>query len=59
MDILLILDEKELLLSEIEKYFGHMAELTGTIWEHTSESNSLNHGFASWLAEVIYKCLEE
>lgn len=59
MEILLRLNEKELLLKEIEKYFGHMAELTGTIWEHTTESNSLNHGFASWLAEVIYKCLEE
>lgn len=57
MSILLMLGEKELLLKEIEKYFGHMAELTGTIWEHTSESNSLNHGFASWLAEVIYECL--
>lgn len=58
IDILLKMNEKELLLNEIEKYFGHMAELTGTIWEHTTESNSLNHGFASWLGEVIYKCLE-
>ena len=59
MEILLRMNEKALLLKEIEDYFGHMAEKSGTIWEHKTESNSLNHGFASWLAEVIYKCVED
>lgn len=59
MDCLLKLGETELLLREIERYFKHMAYLSGTIWEHTIDSNSLNHGFASWLSEVIYKCVNK
>lgn len=59
LDVLLSLGEKELLLKEIEDYFGGMAEKTGTIWEHKTASNSLNHGFASYVGAVIYKCLEK
>lgn len=59
MDVLLKLNEKELLLKEITDFFGQMVEKTGTLWEHKTESNSMNHGFASWVAEVIYKCLED
>lgn len=58
MDVLLMLEEKELLLKEIADYFGNMAEKTGTLWEHRYDSNSLNHGFASYVGEVIYKCLQ-
>ncbi len=59
MDILLALNEKELLVKEIKDYFGHMAEVSGTIWEHKGDSNSLNHGFASYVGVVLHKCFEE
>ncbi len=58
MDVLLHLGEKELLLREIQDFFGDMAEATGTLWEHKDESNSLNHGFASYVGPVIYECLK-
>ena len=59
MDILLQMNEKELLLNEITDFFGQMVEKTGTLWEHKGDSNSLNHGFASYVAEIIYKCLND
>jgi len=43
-------------LKEIKEYFGGMASLTGTLWEHkTVENGSLNHGFASYVAAVLRK----
>jgi len=48
---------KEQLLDEIERYFGYMAETTGTLWENDSDSASCNHGFAShvvcWLDSYL------
>ena len=55
MDILLRLKENKLLEKEIVDFFYGMVEKTGTLWEHKTESNSMNHGFASWVAEVISK----
>ena len=43
------------LLEEIKGYFLYMAERTGTIWEHKDTYASYNHGFASYVAELIYK----
>lgn len=43
------------LLEEIKGYFLYMAERTGTLWEHKDTCASCNHGFASYLAELIYK----
>lgn len=43
------------LLEEIKGYFLYMAEITGTLWEHKDTCASCNHGFASYLAELIYK----
>ena len=46
----------DLILENIEGYFYHMAERTGTLWEHADDSNSCNHGFAShvlfWLDKM-------
>lgn len=55
MDILLHMKEKELLTKEIEDFFYKMAVTSGTLWEHKTTANSMNHGFASWITEVIYK----
>ena len=43
------------LLEEIKGYFLYMAERTGTLWEHKDTYASCNHGFASYVAELIYK----
>ena len=58
MEILFDWGCKELLQEEIKAYFGHMAELTGTLWEHKTNAASMNHGFASF-AGVILRKLEE
>ena len=47
-------------LEEIRDFFGGMANLTGTLWEHkTPESGSLNHGFASYAAAAIQTALRK
>lgn len=43
------------LLEEIKGYFLYMAKRTGTLWEHKDTYASCNHGFASYVAELIYK----
>ncbi len=45
-------------LEEIKGFFGGMAQLTGTLWEHDNvHSGSLNHGFASYVAAAIRQAL--
>jgi len=36
-------------------YFLYMAEKTGTLWEHVSDTASCNHGFASHAAHCLYR----
>lgn len=43
------------LLGEMEGYFTHMAERTGTLWEHTGIQASCNHGFASHVVHWLYR----
>lgn len=46
-------------LEEIKAFFGNMAYLTGTLWEHDNvESGSLNHGFAAYAAAAILQALK-
>lgn len=45
------------LMEEMVDYFHGMAELTGTLWEHDSTTASTNHGFASHVAQVLYRDL--
>ncbi len=40
-------------LSECKEYFYKMAVRTGTLWEHDNLTASLNHGFASYAANII------
>lgn len=48
----------DLLIENIKGYFYHMAESTGTLWEHDNQSASCCHGFAShviyWLEKLGY-----
>ena len=44
-------------LDEIRDYFAPMATLTGTLWENLSPNASMDHGFASSAAWLIYRAL--
>lgn len=46
----------EQVLQECRDFFLGMARLTGTLWEHSKLSCSLNHGFASMAAVYIDQC---
>lgn len=59
IDLLVKWGCKELCLEEIIDYFFHMAELTGTLWEHKSIAASLNHGFPSYIADVLLKLIND
>ncbi len=43
--------------SECIDYFSQMAERTGTLWEYYSLSGSLNHGFSSYVANLLVEYL--
>lgn len=43
------------ILDESVDYHLGMAERTGTLWEHTDERASCNHGFASHLGHVLLR----
>ncbi len=45
------------LLEEIRGYFLYMADQTGTLWENTTSFASCNHGFASYVAVLLRRCL--
>ena len=58
---LIILTEQgygDMVLSESVDYFYKMAQRTGTLWEHDQVKASLNHGFASSIACIIYSALK-
>jgi len=57
LDLLLEFGDGERLMAEIKTIFAHQAELTGTLWEHTSPLASCNHGFASCACHYIGKQL--
>lgn len=58
MDVLLKIGAYEQVLAECEDFFGGMAQKTGTLWENRTLKGSCNHGFASYAAVVMLKCLE-
>ena len=53
MELMLKWGHKEQLLKEVVSYFGHMSDITGTLWEHKYMSASLNHGFTAYLCVVL------
>ncbi len=46
-------------LTECRDFFSNMADMTGTLWEHSNVSCSLNHGFASMAAVYIDACAKK
>jgi alpha-L-rhamnosidase len=40
-------------VEQCREYFGFMAKRTGTLWEHDSTCASCNHGFASYVTNMI------
>ena len=57
LEILLRYGYSEKALEETVDYFYNMAKTTGTLWEHAFVHGSLNHGFASYAANIIFKAL--
>ena len=57
LEILLRYGYTEKVLNETVDYFYKMAKTTGTLWEHDSPHGSLNHGFASYAANIIFQAL--
>jgi alpha-L-rhamnosidase len=55
MDILSRYGLQSQLIMEIQDYFYFMADKTGTLWEHTENFASCNHGFASYIGHVLYR----
>ncbi len=53
LEALLKIGEYELVLKDIEEFFGHMERATGTLWEHRDGKGSLDHGFASYALSAI------
>ena len=58
IESLLALGMNAKVLEEIKSFFGGMAKLTGTLWEHNDvQRGSLNHGFASSAAVAVLRAL--
>jgi len=45
-------------MEEMKGYFEHMADTTGTLWEHSDTQASCNHGFASYYAYLLKQILK-
>ncbi len=59
LELLLRFGYRDRVLRECRDFFTQMAELTGTLWEHSNLSCSLNHGFASMAAVYIDECCKK
>ena len=57
LEALLKIEEYDLVLDDVENFFGNMERLTGTLWENRSVHGSLDHGFASYAAAAMMKAL--
>ena len=58
LEILLMYGYTDQVLTECKDFFLVMANTTGTLWEHSNLSCSLNHGFASMAAVYIDDCMK-
>ena len=58
LEILLKYGFYDQVLQECRDFFSDMTKLTGTLWEHSALSASLNHGFASIAAVYIDECMK-
>lgn len=59
LELLLRYGYTDQVLFECCDFFSRMAELTGTLWEHSRLNASLNHGFASMAAVYIDECVKK
>lgn len=57
LEVLLKYQRYDEVLKEAVDYFYNMAVVTGTLWEHEFVHGSLNHGFASYAANIIFEAL--
>ena len=57
MMVLLNMGMYDLLLSNIKDFFYDMAKTTGTLWEYKEGLGSRDHGFASFVAYIIDKAV--
>ena len=57
MEALLQMKEYELVLKDVEGFFGNMEKYTGTLWEYKQHKGSYDHGFASYALVVIEEAL--
>lgn len=57
MEILRLEGETSKILEESKQFFYYMAERTGTLWENSSASGSLDHGFASYAGNFIVEAV--
>ncbi len=58
LELLLNDGKYDQVLSECKSFFSKMAKQTGTLWEHSSQNASLNHGFASVAANYIIESVK-
>ena len=58
LELLLELGYYDQVLTECRDFFSMMADMTGTLWEHSRVDCSLNHGFASMAAVYIDECMK-
>lgn len=59
LELLLRLGMYSATVDEIRGFFGGMAQLTGTLWEHNRPTGgSLNHGFASYAGVALRRALD-
>ncbi|MHB1452698.1 MAG: alpha-L-rhamnosidase-related protein [Saccharofermentanales bacterium] len=57
LELLLRNGDSQKVLEECRLFFLNMAMTTGTLWEHSYELGSLNHGFASITANYIIEAI--
>lgn len=57
MEILRLEERTAQILDESKQFFYYMAKRTGTLWENNKPEGSLNHGFASYAANVIIEAV--
>ncbi|MCQ2770605.1 MAG: hypothetical protein MJ236_02265, partial [Clostridia bacterium] len=56
MDLLDKLGWTDILVNDINEFFLHMVDITGTLWEYRDMNiGSLDHGFASYIATLLPK----
>ena len=58
LEALLSLGEYELVLRDIDEFFGKMEAETGTLWEYRQRNGSRDHGFASFALVAMEKAMK-